>query len=151
MNQILFNKLQNYVKRTSVSQLANVKSKILIKELGISKAEVQAFMQDMHSNRLVEYKFNYKCSDCEEPITIYENEYASGKLNECRNCGKEQLIEEMINAGEVLYTFNKKEIINYSANIKKSNVSLLERPLIVGDGKVIEIKPKKRIKRDVIE
>ena len=141
MNPILFKKLTEYAKQTSVSQLENVKKRNLIKWLAISQDELQLFLDELHQQRLMEYKFNCICSGCGEPITVYENEYISGKIIECRRCGMERLMETLIDKGEVLYVFNKQEILNYHEDVKQTNSSLLERSKIGRQGKIIEIKP----------
>ena len=146
MNSILFKKLRECVKQNSVSQLENVKKKSLKKWLPIAPEELQLFLDDLHQQRFMEYKFNCTCSGCGEPITIYENEYTPQKIIDCRSCGMEWLMETLIDKGEVLYVLNKQEILSYSESVKQSNSSLLEGFKSVGQGKVIEMKGKPTVR-----
>ncbi len=108
MNQLLMQKMKNYVKYASVSQLKNIKPRELINVLNVDKKTFNEFIEFLNDERLLTYKYNIEC-DCGEVNTVYESQKNDNII--CHSCGENAHINEN---NKVLYCIDdKKEFLEF--------------------------------------
>lgn len=111
MNQNLLIKLQQKVKLQSVNSLGNIYPDELLEWLGVSESVLQNFVEELHEERVLAYKYRFVCK-CGETCTIYERTLDYDNKKNCNICGREYTIEEIRNKSEILYEVDKNELLD---------------------------------------
>lgn len=139
MNQILLNNLQDYLKKISVSQAKNINPDNLFLKIGNDKKDFISFIDELHTEGLLEYKYNIICK-CSNEHTVYERDLYK-KTKNCDMCGKTLIFNEEIKKGRVIYVLDKNEILGFGKeDINFTHESLKTQRLRVEEkGKLIKL------------
>lgn len=139
MKQNLINKLQNRVKSQSVNSLGNLYPDDMVEWLGVSKRETKEFIHNLHDQRIILFKYRFKCT-CGEVCTIYENKLNRDKNYYCEVCGKEYSVEDVMEKMDIIYEIDKEELLG----LENENIDFKVLPDI--KRKVVSISKKKEEK-----
>lgn len=130
MKQNLIKKIQEKVKWQSVNSLGNLYPEDIIDWLDVSEEETKEFIEFLHSQRVLFYKYRMKC-DCREKNIIYENTLARGKTLCCNFCGHEFSGQEIKEKAEMVYEIDKEELLNLENKKTEFRVFPTIKPNIV--------------------
>ncbi len=122
MNQILLKKLLKYAKQISYSQMENLTFDMFRKVLGVDDKSIQLFINELHDDRLIEYKYNVICKMCKKEDTIYEYEIPD-ITQECYNCGNMYDIKDAIKKGSILYSIPRDEFLSFCKDEQIDHIS----------------------------
>lgn len=111
MKQNLIKKIQGMVKWQSVNSLGNLYPEDIVDWLKISEEETKEFIDFLHNQRVLFYKYKIKC-DCGEKNTVYENTLARGKALYCNFCGHEFSEHDIEESAEIIYEIDKEELLS---------------------------------------
>lgn len=111
MKENLLNRLRYKIKPLSVNSLGNIYPDDLLNWLNISESELKEFITYLHDERILTYKYRFKCL-CGEPCVVYENKLARTNGMCCEICGKEYSLQEVIQKSEILYEIDKRELFD---------------------------------------
>lgn len=111
MRQNLIKKIQEKVKWQSVNSLGNLYPEDIVDWLEISEEETKEFIEFLHNQRVLFYKYKIKC-DCGEKNTVYENTLARGKTLYCNFCGHEFSGQDIEGSAEIIYEIDKEELLS---------------------------------------
>jgi predicted nucleotide-binding protein/predicted RNA-binding Zn-ribbon protein involved in translation (DUF1610 family) len=153
MNQNLLKILENYAYQVSYSKMENLTYIELRKIFRINESELNRFINELHEERLLEFKYNIHCPKCKEPDTILEDEMSNTEY-ECFNCGFKIDLPKEVKKGRVLISINREELLSYC---KEENIDFTKESLKIvsidikkktsvekGDIRVIETKGEKK-------
>ena len=107
-------KLKNKVKSQSVNSLGNIYPEDIVEWLQIPAKEVRELVEDLHSQRIITYKYKLKCS-CGEVCTIYENKLIHSKTFQCKVCGNLFSLDDIKAA--ILYEIDKEELLSMEEEV----------------------------------
>lgn len=110
MKQYLVNLLQNKIKSRSINSLGNLFPDDISEWVGIGGKELLEFVNDLHENRVILYKYKLQC-DCGEPCVIYENRLIRDKLFYCEICGKEFSLKDIREKASIIYEIDKEALL----------------------------------------
>lgn len=110
MRKNLVKKLQNKVKVQPVNSLGNIYPDDIAEWLGISKKETKDFVEDLHNQRIILYKFVFRC-ECGEICTIYENRLKRDRNYFCDICGKEYSIDQIVERMSIVYEIDREALM----------------------------------------
>ena len=116
MRKNLIEKLQNKVKVQSVNSLGNIYPDDISEWLGISKKETKDFVEELHNERVILYKFVFKC-ECGEICTIYENRLNRDGNYFCDVCGKEYSINQIVEKMSIVYEIDREALLDLEETI----------------------------------
>ena len=111
MNQKIIAKLKKWIEPLSVNQVMSIVPEILQKELNISAQELLDAIDLLYKERVVRYRYKFKCDRCNNDCIAYEKELKAGVYS-CSECGKMFSIGDMPKIGYVVYEFDKNELMN---------------------------------------
>lgn len=135
--------------------MENVSYNTLKNLLNTNDAVLQSFINELHDERLIEFKYNIHCPKCREPDTILENEINDTKY-ECNNCGYNMELLKEVKKGKVLFSINRDELLSYckedkldftKASLKIVSINSRKKaPVEKVDFKIVETKGEKKMK-----
>lgn len=111
MNQQLLEELRQDVKEMSVNSLGSIYPGQLMEWLELSPKELEVFIEDLHNERLVTYKYKFYCT-CGNSCTAYYKKIQRIPYI-CKDCGKTFDLEEIIKNGTLVYEIDKKELLEF--------------------------------------
>lgn len=126
MRQGLIKKLQKIVKAKSVNSLGNIYPNDIMEWLEITAKEAKDFVDYLHEQRVITYKYKFKCS-CGEICTVYEPLLLQNRGTYCEACGCKYLVEELLDIAKVVYDINKEEVLE----MDNEDVDFIVLPSIV--------------------
>lgn len=132
MKKDLVSKLQNIVKSQSVNSLGGVYPTDLLEWLDISGTELKELVGYLHDERIITYKYRFKC-ECGEFCTIYEHKLLHDDGLFCEVCGEFYSLEDVQEKSEILYKIDKQELLD----IDKAQVDF--KVLSSTKGKIVPI------------
>ena len=110
MRQNLISRLQEIVRSQSVNSLGNIYPDKIMKWLEISERGGYDLINDLHTQRVLVFKYRLECS-CKEICTIYENKLIHDKKFNCEICGKEFSINDVKERANIFYEIDKEELL----------------------------------------
>lgn len=110
MKKNLINRLQDVVRLQSVNSLGNIYPDKIIEWLGISEQECREFINQLHDQRVVTFKYKIKC-ECGEVCTIYERKLLRNHSANCEICGKKFSLKNIEEKANILYEIDKEELL----------------------------------------
>ena len=110
MKKNLINRLQDVVRLQSVNSLGNIYPDKIIEWLGISEQECREFINQLHDQRVVTFKYKIKC-ECGEVCTIYERKLLRNHGANCEICGKKFSLKNIEEKANILYEIDKEELL----------------------------------------
>lgn len=110
MKKNLINRLQDVVRLQSVNSLGNIYPDKIIEWLGISEQECREFINQLHDQRVVTFKYKIKC-ECGEVCTIYERKLLRNHSANCEICGKNFSLKNIEEKANILYEIDKEELL----------------------------------------
>lgn len=134
MQKDLIKKLQNKVKVRPVNSLGNIYPDDITEWLGISKKETKDFVEELHNQRVILYKFIFKC-ECGEICTAYENRLKRDGNYLCDICGKEYSINQIVEKMSIVYEIDREALLE----LEEENVDFRIIPEIRITDKVVPI------------
>lgn len=97
----------------SVNKVKNLRPSQLQRLLEIDDKSLEHMIQELHNSRIIKYKYNFKCPECEEACTAYERKIDFENYI-CNECGKELNKEEVKKlVHSILYDIDREELIKY--------------------------------------
>lgn len=129
MNLDLLQKLQKLAKKMSVNELKNMDAERLIEILNIDKKEMKVFADELFYEKVLSYKYNFKCPICNNNCTAYEKKIRKD-MYICPQCGEGISNEFIIQHGWIIYCIEKKDLLDLQDEevdlvkdtIRKSNI-----------------------------
>lgn len=112
MNQKMMKKLEEYVQQASYNRLQSITIEQLQRVLGEKGEEVNEFIENLHKQSLIEFKYNIFCPKCKELHTIYERELKHDNTKICI-CGYEIDLLGEISKGRVLFIIDRNEFLSF--------------------------------------
>ena len=116
MRKNLIKKLQSKVKEQSVNSLGNIYLDDIAEWLSTSKKETKDFVEELHNQRIILYKFVFKC-ECGEICTVYENRLNRDGNYFCDICGKEYSINQIVEKMSIVYEIDREALLDLEENI----------------------------------
>ncbi|UZP04015.1 nucleotide-binding protein [Clostridium botulinum] len=110
MNQIIIQRLKKWIKPLSVNQIKTISPKLLMDELQVSDRELLEIVQFLYKERVISYRYKFKCDECGNNCIVYEKKLKFGEYN-CGECGKHFELKDVVEKSKVLYEFDKDEMI----------------------------------------
>ena len=110
MKKRLIKKLQEIVKFKSINSLGNIYPNDIMEWLELSSIETKDFIDYLHEQRVITYKYRIKCR-CGEVCTVYEPMLLQNGGTYCETCGCKFLVEELKDIAKVVYDINKEELL----------------------------------------
>ena len=107
----LLKKIQEKVKEQSVNSLGNLYPEDIIGWLKVSEEDTKEFINYLHSQRVLFFKYRIKC-DCGEKNVVYENILARAKNLYCNVCGYEFCRQDIEERTEIIYEIDKEELLS---------------------------------------
>lgn len=104
-------RLQAKVKETSYNDLRRVYPEQVKEWLGTTDVETQELLIELVKQRLVTCKYDFECT-CGNHCTAFWTKLKSHPY-QCRECGKEYTCDEIDRCGNLLYEFDKREILHF--------------------------------------
>lgn len=134
MRKDLIKKLQNKVKVQSANSLGNIYPDDIAKWLDISRKETKDFIDGLHTQRIILYKFVFKCT-CGEVCTVYENRLKRDGNYNCEVCGKEYSIAQIFEKMSVIYEIDSEAL----SELEEEKIDFKIIPEIKVTNKVVPI------------
>ncbi|MBU3101694.1 MULTISPECIES: TIR domain-containing protein [Clostridium] len=125
MNLSLLKDLQKFAKYLSVNELKNIKPEKLMAILHTDKATTKAFVQYLHDEGVLSYKYVFKCPNCVQECTAYERKLKKSPYC-CNFCGDEISNATIIKKSWLIYNIDKNEMMNIQI---ENDVDLIEGTL----------------------
>jgi predicted nucleotide-binding protein len=110
MNQMIIPKLKKWIEPLSVNQIKSISPKFLKVELQISDKELLEVVKFLYDERVLKYRYKFKCDVCGNDCIAYERVLKVGEYT-CSVCGKYFSLEEVNEGSQVVYEFNKTEML----------------------------------------
>jgi len=130
MKQNLIKKIQEKVKWQPVNSLGNLYPEDIVDWLEVSEEETKEFIEFLHSQRVLFYKYRIKC-DCGERNTVYENALNRRMPLYCNICGHVFSKQDLEERSEIIYEIDKEELLNLEDKKTEFRVFPSIRPNIV--------------------
>lgn len=100
----------------SVNSLGNIYLDDIAEWLSTSKKETKDFVEELHNQRIILYKFVFKC-ECGEICTVYENRLNRDGNYFCDICGKEYSINQIVEKMSIVYEIDREALLDLEENI----------------------------------
>ncbi|URZ03035.1 nucleotide-binding protein [Clostridium felsineum] len=115
MNQMIIPRLKKWIEPLSVNQIKSISPKYLETELQISDKELVEIVEFLYNERVLKYRYKFKCNECGNDCIAYEQKL---KVNEytCSVCGRLFSLNEIAEKSQVVYEFNKIEMLEIGTN-----------------------------------
>lgn len=110
MNQMIIQRLKKWIEPLSVNQIKAISPKLLKDELQVSDSELLEIVKFLYKERVLIYRYKFKCDECGNDCIVYERRLKSGEYN-CGGCGKHFELKDIVEKSKVLYEFNKIEML----------------------------------------
>lgn len=140
MKSQLLKKLQEKAKQISVSEFKNMAPDRLMNLLQIDKKEVKEFIEFLHDECVLDYKYKFKCENCSGSCTAYEKMLKKQAFI-CPKFGQEVSNTEIIKRSWIIYSIDKEEMLglNNDAGVNLVEGTLREMPTISKVDNIIEL------------
>lgn len=132
-------KLQLIIRDKSVNTMESVYPEQLIECLDVSQSELKQLVNDLYTERLLEYKYRIQCI-CGNVCTARAHKLQRESYI-CQECGEKYTIDEIKTKGTLLYELDKKQIMDYG----KEEINFKEESL--RDLNVVYLEEKKQAQR----
>lgn len=133
MRKSLLKELKSIVQRMSVNELKNITPGRLMDLLSIDKIEMKEFADYLHKEKVLTYKYDFKCDVCGKNCTAYERTLKK-QIYKCKNCDTEISNSTILKHSWVTYSIDKFEIMELE---EENNVNLVAGTL--NENKVIKL------------
>ncbi|WP_080283796.1 nucleotide-binding protein [Clostridium botulinum] len=152
MNQMIIPKLKKWIEPLSVNQIKSISPKFLQTELQISAKELLEVVKFLYEERILKYRYKFKCNECGNNCIAYEQVLKVGEYT-CSRCGKHFSLEYVSQESQVVYEFDKDEMlevgiseeINFTKDAIGNKVVSIEEHREKMEGEVIMEDKKKTI------
>ncbi len=128
MSQMLISKLHNMIKSMPINNLGNLTIKDFMSWLDIDLREAEELADELYGERVLAYKYRYKC-ECGEICTVYEEKMLRDGGTVCAVCGSEYKADEIKIKAKRIFDINKEDLqeLNEEANLgsKSKHVPIL--------------------------
>lgn len=121
MRKSLLKELKNIVPRMSVNELKNLTPGRFMNLLKVDKAEIKEFADYLHKERVLTYKYDFKCDVCGINCTAYERNIKK-QIYKCKNCGIEISNKEILKKAWITYNIDKFEVMELE---EEKNIDLV--------------------------
>lgn len=108
-------KMQEQAKRQSVNSLGNLSPEDMTAWLGVSERETKKFLDMLHEQRILRYKFIFQC-DCGERCTVYEKRLKRDGVSCCEICGREYTAAQILEKMSIRYEIDRDALLNMEEN-----------------------------------
>ncbi|RGB82644.1 hypothetical protein DW097_24590 [Enterocloster clostridioformis] len=134
MNQELLKRLQKTIKEMSVNSLGSIYPEQLLDWLNTPQAELKQFIDDLYGERLISYKYKFKCR-CGNYCTAYLRKLRKEPYL-CMDCEAVYDIEKIKEMGTLVYELEKSDILDFEAekvdfkreSLKSARIVYLDTP-----------------------
>lgn len=120
MRKSLLKKLKDVSQKMSVNELKNLTPGRLMDLLNVDKHEIKEFADYLHKEKVLTYKYDFKCDVCGIDCTAYERNIKK-QTYKCKNCGLEVSNSEILKKAWITYSINKFEVMELE---EENNVDL---------------------------
>lgn len=134
MRTDLIRKIQNKAKVLSVNSLGNIYPDDVVGWLGVSKKETRDFIEELHKQRVILYKFVFKC-ECGEVCTVYENRLNRDGKYFCEICGREYSTNQIVEKMSIVYEIDREALLE----LEEENINFRIIPELKITDKVVPI------------
>lgn len=145
MNHMIISKLKSWIEPLSVNQIKSISPRLLQRQLEISNSELLDVINFLYDERVVRYRYKFKCNICGSDCVAYDRVLREGEYN-CDECGKYFSLDDIKDESQVLYEFDKFEMmeidndeeINFTKESIGANVISIEshKPIIQEERKM---------------
>ena len=110
MNQTLVLKLKQWIEPLSVNQLKGISPTMLKRNLKVDDRELKEFVEFLHKERILTYRYKFKCIECGNDCISYDRQLRMEKYT-CSECEKTIVFADIVKKCEVTYEINKEEVL----------------------------------------
>lgn len=121
MKKSLLKKLKDISQRMSVNELKNLTPGRFMDLLNLDKSEIKEFAEYLHKEKVLTYKYDFKCDVCGINCTAYERNIKK-KIYTCKNCGVDVSNDKILKKAWITYSIDKFEVMELE---EEKNVDLL--------------------------
>lgn len=121
MRKSLLEEFKNIVPVMSVNELKNLTPGRFMDLLKIDKVEVKEFADYLHKEKVLTYKYDFKCNVCGINCTAYERKIKK-QTYKCKNCGIEISNGTILKRAWITYNIDKFEVTELK---EETNIDLV--------------------------
>lgn len=113
MIQKILKKLKMEAEKQSVNELSCLEPETFMELLEIDRNETAEFINYLYNERLLLYRYKFKCLECGNDCIAYEKQLLKVSFP-CGYCGKEYTYDNVCKFGHVVYELKKQELLEWS-------------------------------------
>lgn len=115
MKQVIIQKMKNWIKPLSFNQIKCILPEKLKREIGCSDEQLIKIIKLLYDERIIKYRYKFICNNCNNECIGYERVMKKNGYM-CEDCGKLFLFDEIKVIAQVVYEFDKIELLKFDDN-----------------------------------